>query len=84
MLGAATCDGAPRAKRPPSRLYDESSRLVYTMALRILQNEADASEVVLDVYRQVWESAARFDVERWSAGSWLVMLTRSRAVKTTL
>src|ERR1035438_437825 len=61
-------------------LYDESSQLAYTIALRILQDEADASEVVLDVYRQVWDAAARFDEQRGSAAAWIVILARSRAM----
>jgi RNA polymerase sigma-70 factor (ECF subfamily) len=61
-------------------LYDESSQLVYTIALRILQDEADASEVVLDVYKQVWDAAARFDEQRGSAAAWIVILARSRAM----
>ncbi|HEV8042978.1 MAG TPA: sigma-70 family RNA polymerase sigma factor [Bryobacteraceae bacterium] len=61
-------------------LYDESSQLAYTIALRILQDEADAAEVVLDVYKQVWDSAARFDEQRGSAAAWIVILARSRAM----
>jgi hypothetical protein len=48
-------------------LYDEYSQLVYTIALRILQDEADASEVVADVFQQVWDAATRFDEQRGSA-----------------
>jgi RNA polymerase sigma-70 factor (ECF subfamily) len=61
-------------------LYDDSSQLAYTIALRILQDEADASEVVLDVYKQVWDAAARFDERRGSAAAWIVILARSRAM----
>jgi RNA polymerase sigma-70 factor, ECF subfamily len=61
-------------------LYDESSQLAYAIALRILQDEADASEVVLDVYKQVWDGAARFDEQRGSAAAWIVILARSRAM----
>jgi len=61
-------------------LYDESSQLVYTIALRILHDEADASEVVLDVYKQVWDAASRFDEQRGSAAAWIVTLARSRAM----
>jgi RNA polymerase sigma-70 factor, ECF subfamily len=61
-------------------LYDESSQLAYTIALRILQDEADASEVVMDVYKQVWDAAARFDERRGSAAAWIVTLARSRAM----
>src|ERR1700735_1718163 len=61
-------------------LYDESSQLAYAVALRILQDEADASEVVVDVYKQVWEAATRFDEQRGSAATWIVILGRSRAI----
>jgi RNA polymerase sigma-70 factor (ECF subfamily) len=36
--------------------------------------------VVLDVYKQVWDSAARFDEQRGSAAAWIVILARSRAM----
>jgi len=71
---------AQRDESALASLYDESSQLVYTISLRILQDEADASEVVLDVYKQVWEGAARFDKQRGSAAAWIVLLARSRAI----
>jgi RNA polymerase sigma-70 factor (ECF subfamily) len=63
-----------------ARLYQESGKLVHGLALRILRNPADAEEVVLDVFIQVWRTAARFDPCRGSAMTWLVMMTRSRAL----
>ncbi len=63
-----------------SALYDESSRYVYGLALRILHDSADAEEITIDVYSQVWRSAASFAAQRGSVMSWLVMLTRSRAI----
>lgn len=71
---------ASRDESALAALFDESSQLVYTIALRILQNEADASEVVLDVYQQVWRAAAEFDEQRGSAAAWIVLLARSRAI----
>lgn len=63
-----------------ARLYDESSGLVYATALRILRDVADAEEVTLDVYTQIWRTASQFDPRRGSAGTWLIMLARSRAL----
>ena len=71
---------ASRDEAALAALYDESSQLAYTIALRVLQDEADASEVMLDVYKQVWDSAARFDEQRGSAAAWIVVLARSRAM----
>lgn len=61
-------------------LYDASSQLVFTVALRILDDRADAEEVALDVFSQVWRKAGDFDRDRGSLTSWLITLTRSRAI----
>ena len=50
------------------------------MALRILGDTADAEEVTLDVYTQVWRTAQSFDAQRGNTSAWLVMLARSRAI----
>jgi Sigma-70 region 2 len=47
-----------------SALFDETSPLVFTVALRILGFRADAEEVVVDVYSQVWRTAAKYDANR--------------------
>ncbi len=61
-------------------LYDETSSLLYGLALRILNDTADAEEIVLDVYQHVWNSAHTFDDKRGTVWNWLVILTRSRAI----
>ena len=61
-------------------LYDESSRLVYSMVLRVLASVPDAEEVTMDVYTQVWKAAAGYDASRGSVTAWLVTLARSRAI----
>jgi RNA polymerase sigma-70 factor (ECF subfamily) len=63
-----------------SALYDQSSPLVYGVALRILSKPEDAEEVTVDVYNQVWRSSANFDRSRGSVTSWLIVLARSRAI----
>jgi RNA polymerase sigma-70 factor (ECF subfamily) len=61
-------------------LYDGTHPLVYGLALRILGDVADAEEVALDVYTQVWRTAGNFDPRRGSVSAWLVTLARSRAI----
>lgn len=63
-----------------TRLYDDSSSSLFGLALRILGNRADAEEVLLDVFEQVWRRADTFDPERGTVWRWLVLLTRSRAL----
>ncbi|MBK5294300.1 MAG: sigma-70 family RNA polymerase sigma factor [Acidobacteriia bacterium] len=63
-----------------ARLYDESSHLIFSVVLRIVGNQADAEEVTLDVYSQVWKSAANYSAERGAPSTWMVMMARCRAL----
>ncbi|MDQ6700795.1 MAG: sigma-70 family RNA polymerase sigma factor [Acidobacteriota bacterium] len=63
-----------------TKLYDESCRLVYSLILRIVGDAADAEEVCLDVYLQVWQSAHSFDGRRGGVTAWLLTIARSRAI----
>lgn len=60
--------------------YDATSRMVYGYALRILKDPADAEEVLVDVYRQIWERASQYASDRGSALGWLMSIARSRAI----
>jgi len=44
------------------------------------RDEVDACEVVINVYKQVWGGASKFDEQRGSAATWIVVLARSRAM----
>jgi RNA polymerase sigma-70 factor (ECF subfamily) len=77
QLLAVCADGDQTAL---ASLYDQSSALVYSIALRMLADSGDAEEVTLDVYHQVWRSARSYDSSRGSVTSWLVTLTRNRAI----
>ncbi len=73
--------GAARGEQSAlARLYDISNRLVYSVALRILSDPADAEEVTLDVYTQVWRTAKDYTPDRGAPSSWLIMMARSRAL----
>ncbi len=61
-------------------LYDRHAAMVMGLALAIVRDRTDAESVVLDTFTQVWRSAARYDPTRGSVVSWLVVLTRSRAL----
>jgi RNA polymerase sigma-70 factor (ECF subfamily) len=61
-------------------LYDDTSQLIYGLALRILSDATAAEEVSLEVYEQVWRQAANYDSQRGTLLGWLMMMTRSRAI----
>jgi RNA polymerase sigma-70 factor, ECF subfamily len=63
-----------------AQLYDETNRIVYGLALRILGDPSSAEDVTLEVYLQVWRTAKSYDPQRGKVSSWLVTLVRSRAI----
>lgn len=62
-------------------LYDRTRTLVYGLALRILRDSADAEEITVDVYAQLWRNAVRFDPRRGGLRAQLVTMTRSRSIE---
>jgi len=63
-----------------SQLYDHTSTLLYTLALRILGSREEADELLQDVYLEVWRKVSRYDAGRGTPVAWLITLTRSRAI----
>lgn len=63
-----------------SELYDRYAAMLHALARRVLTNASDAEEVVQEVFLQVWKQAARYDTSRSSVSTWLVLITRSRAI----
>jgi RNA polymerase sigma-70 factor (ECF subfamily) len=61
-------------------LYDLTSRLIFGLILRILDDRSTAEEVLLDVYTQVWRKADSYDEQRGTPLAWLMTIARSRAL----
>lgn len=63
-----------------AELYDQSSRLVFSLILRIVIDHGLAEEVTLDSFHQIWRQAANFDPERGRPSAWMLTIARSRAI----
>ena len=61
-------------------LYDRHARAIYSLALRILADAAEAEDVVQDVFTQAWRQATRYDATRAPVAGWLMIMTRARSL----
>lgn len=61
-------------------LYTRYARPVFSLALRILSDSADAEEVTQDVFERVWRHAPTFDAQRGRFGTWLLSMTHHVAI----
>jgi RNA polymerase sigma-70 factor (ECF subfamily) len=61
-------------------LHDRYAPALEALALRILRDAAAAEEVVQEVFLHAWRRAGSYDPRRSSVSTWLVLVTRSRAI----
>ena len=62
------------------QLYEQTSPILYALAVRVLNNRDDAAELLQEVYVEAWRKVDRYEGQRGSPMAWLVTLTRSRAI----
>ena len=63
-----------------SALYDRLSGPLYSLAMKMLGDPAEAQDTLQDVFLQIWSRAGDYDPEQSSVFSWAVLLTRSRVI----
>ena len=63
-----------------AKLYDRYSGMLLGLAHRILSDASDAEEILQEAFLQAWNQALRYDPGRSSVSTWLVLITRSRAI----
>lgn len=61
-------------------LYDRYSCIVYSVALRVLQDTGGAEDVLQDIFMQLWRNPGSFDSSRGNMAAWLAVIARNRAI----
>lgn len=61
-------------------IFDRYSRVVYSVALRVLRDPAAAEDVLQDIFMQIWRKPESFVSTRGSLGGWLAVVARNRSI----
>ena len=63
-----------------SVIYDRYSRLVYSLAVRMVEKPELAEEVTQDVFMTLWRRGSSYKSERGPFTSWLLSITHNRCI----
>ena len=61
-------------------LFDRYSRVVYSVALRVLRDPAAAEDVLQEVFMQIWRKPETLVGNRGAVGAWLAVVSRNRSI----
>ena len=61
-------------------LYDRYAGIVYSLALRMVGDRDLAQEILQDAFLRCWDGMTQFDPDRGRLSSWLLGITRNRAI----
>jgi RNA polymerase sigma-70 factor, ECF subfamily len=63
-----------------AQLYDRYNRLVFSLALAIVNDRATAEEITLDVFMRVWQKADSYRSDQAKVSTWLTHIARHHAI----
>ena len=63
-----------------SEIHARYARLVFSIAVKILNEQASAEEIVQQVFTEVWRQARNYQRERGNFSAWLGTITRHRCI----
>jgi RNA polymerase sigma-70 factor, ECF subfamily len=61
-------------------LYDRYGKLVYSMAVQILNNIEEAEEVTQETFLRLWQHSEIYQPQRGSLSGFLITISRSRSI----
>src|SRR5690349_8782584 len=63
-----------------AQLYDRYHRLVFSLALTIVNDQATAEEITLDVFMRVRQKAETYRADQAKVSTWLTHIARNHAI----
>ncbi|MBL9126221.1 MAG: sigma-70 family RNA polymerase sigma factor [Verrucomicrobiales bacterium] len=63
-----------------ARLYDRRAGALFSMLVRMLNQDAEAEECLQDTFLRIWQRAETYDPARSAPFTWMVMIARGLAL----
>jgi RNA polymerase sigma-70 factor, ECF subfamily len=63
-----------------SELYDRYNGIVKALVLRVIHNEAEADDLLQEIFMEIWNQAKNFSARKGKPLGWMVTLARRRAI----
>jgi RNA polymerase sigma-70 factor (ECF subfamily) len=63
-----------------SDLYDRYNGILKALILRVVHNEAEADDLLQEVFMEIWNQAKNFSAQKGKPLGWMVTLARRRAI----
>ena len=62
------------------RLFDRHAGVIKSVIFKIIHNEAEAEDVLMEVFFEAWNNATKYSAEKGKALGWLVTMARRRGI----
>ncbi len=63
-----------------SELYDRYSGIIKALVLRVVNNDAEADDLLQEIFMEIWNQAGNFSAGKGKPLGWMVTLARRRAI----
>ena len=63
-----------------SDMYDKFADALYGVALKIVQDESAAQDVVQDAFTKIWKKRSSYDDQKAKLFTWILNITRNTAI----
>ncbi|HWL52539.1 MAG TPA: sigma-70 family RNA polymerase sigma factor [Chthoniobacteraceae bacterium] len=61
-------------------LFDRHAGVIKSVIFRIIHNEAEAEDVLMEVFNEAWKGASKYSAQKGKALGWLVTMARRRGI----
>ena len=61
-------------------LHDRYAGMIKGLIMKVLYNDAEADDLLQEIFMEVWNRAASYSVEKGKALGWMITLARRRAI----